>query len=169
MPRPRKPAVAVPVDEKVLGERIRELRKRQGMSQAELAAELGLNQTAVSDYETGAARIHAAMLAALARVLRTSADELLGLSSARIARGTGPAPDRRFLRRLERLDRLSRRDQQALLNTIRRLPRQSLVSRPRALIGGSWTGTADHRPANFRRILWFLARNLGSPAAPDPG
>jgi hypothetical protein len=58
------------------------------------------------------------MLAALARVLRTSADELLGLSSARIARGTGPAPDRRFLRRLERLDRLSRRDQQALLNTI---------------------------------------------------
>jgi transcriptional regulator with XRE-family HTH domain len=118
MPRPRTPAVVVPVDEKVLGARLRELRKRQGMSQAELAAELGLNQTAVSDYETGEARIHAAMLAALARVLRTSADELLGLSSARTARGTGPAPDRRFLRRLERLDRLSRRDQQALLNTI---------------------------------------------------
>jgi transcriptional regulator with XRE-family HTH domain len=118
MPRPRTPAVVVPVDEKVIGARLREWRKRQGMSQAELAAELGINQTAVSDYETGEARIHAAMLAALARVLRTSADELLGLSSARTARGTGPAPDRRFLRRLERLDRLSRRDQQALLNTI---------------------------------------------------
>src|SRR5574338_377341 len=85
MPRPRKPAVEVPVDEKVIGERLRELRKRQGMSQAELAAELGINQTAVSDYETGEARIHAAMLAALARVLRTSADEILGLSSARTA------------------------------------------------------------------------------------
>lgn len=117
MSRPRTPAVEVPVDEKVIGERLRELRKRQGMSQAELAAELGINQTAVSDYETGAARIHAAMLAALARVLRTSADEILGLSSARTARST-PAPDRRFLRRLERLHQLSRRDQQALLGTI---------------------------------------------------
>lgn len=118
MPRPRKPDVAVPVDEKVIGERIRELRKRQGMSQAELAAELGVNQTAVSDYETGAARIHAAMLAALARVLRVSADEILGLSAARTARTSSPAPDRRFLRRLERLHQLSRRDQQALLGTI---------------------------------------------------
>jgi transcriptional regulator with XRE-family HTH domain len=106
------------VDEKVIGERIRELRKRQGMSQAELAAELGINQTAVSDYETGAARIHAAMLAALARVLRTSADEILGLSSARTARSAHPTPDRRFLRRLERLHQLSRRDQQAILGTI---------------------------------------------------
>jgi repressor LexA len=79
--------VVVPVDEKLIGERRRELRKRQGMSQAELAAELGINQTAVSDYVTGEARIHAAMLATLARVLRTSADELLGLSSARTARG----------------------------------------------------------------------------------
>jgi transcriptional regulator with XRE-family HTH domain len=78
--------VVVPVDEKLIGERRREL-KRQGMSQAELAAELGINQTAVSDYVTGEARIHAAMLATLARVLRTSADELLGLSSARTARG----------------------------------------------------------------------------------
>lgn len=104
-----------PVDEKAIGARLRELRKRQGMSQAELAAELGVNQTAVSDYETGEARIHAAMLAALARILRTSADEILGLSSARTAR---TAPDRRFLRRLERLHQLSRRDQQALLGTI---------------------------------------------------
>jgi transcriptional regulator with XRE-family HTH domain len=117
MPRPRKPAVEVSVDEKVIGARLRDLRKRQGMSQAELAAELGLNQTAISDYETGEARIHAAMLAALARVLRTSADEILGLSSARAARPT-PAPDRRFLRRLERVHQLSRRDQQAILGTI---------------------------------------------------
>jgi len=107
-----------PIDEKAIGERIRELRKRQGMSQAELAAELGVNQTAVSDYETGEARIHAAMLAALARVLHASADELLGLAPARTTRGTRPAPDRRFLRRLERLHQLSRRDQQALLGTI---------------------------------------------------
>jgi hypothetical protein len=37
---------------------------------------------------------------------------------ARTARGTSRAPDRRFLRRLERLHQLSRRDQQAILGTI---------------------------------------------------
>jgi transcriptional regulator with XRE-family HTH domain len=103
---------------KVIGERLRELRKRQGMSQAELAAELGIKQSAVSDYETGQVRIHAGLLAALAHALHASADELLGLTPARATRGRSPAPDRRFLRRLERLHQLSRRDQQALLGTI---------------------------------------------------
>ena len=49
-----------PIDEKAIGKRLRDLRKRQGMTQAELAAELGVNQSAVSDYEKGVVRIHAA-------------------------------------------------------------------------------------------------------------
>jgi len=105
----------VPIDEKAIGRRIRDLRKRQGMTQIELAAELGINQSAVSDYEKGEVRIHAAMLAGLARVLKSSADEILGLEKAK---GNGHAPDRRFLRRIERLHQLSRRDQQAILGTI---------------------------------------------------
>jgi transcriptional regulator with XRE-family HTH domain len=105
----------VPVDEKAIGRRIRELRRRQGMTQIELAAELGINQSAVSDYEKGEVRIHAAMLAGLAKVLKVSADEILGLEKVR---GNGHTPDRRFLRRIERLHRLSRRDQQAILGTI---------------------------------------------------
>jgi transcriptional regulator with XRE-family HTH domain len=104
-----------PVDEAAIGRRLRDLRKRQGMTQAELAAELGVNQTAVSDYEKGEVRIHAAMLAALAKVLKTSADEILGLQKAK---QNGHAPDRRFLRRIEKLHRLSRRDQQSILGTI---------------------------------------------------
>ena len=108
----------VPIDETAIGARIRELRKHQGMSQAELAAELGIKQSAVSDYETGQVRIHAGLLAALAHALHASADELLGRTPARTARGRQPAPDRRFLRRIERLHRLSRRDQQMLLGTI---------------------------------------------------
>lgn len=50
--------------------------------------------------------------------LRTSADELLGVAAAPPRRPAAPSPDRRFLRRLERLHQLSRRDQQALLGTI---------------------------------------------------
>jgi transcriptional regulator with XRE-family HTH domain len=104
-----------------------------------LPTELGVNQITVSDYETGAARIHAAMLAALARVLHVSADELIGLTSTRAPR---TAPDRRFLRRMgtgvaapfdrardtawgcadvlapPRLHQSSRRDQRALVGTI---------------------------------------------------
>lgn len=114
MPGTRKHYIA-PVDEKTIGTRIRDLRKRQGMTQAELAAELGVNQPAVSDYEQGEVRIHAAMLAGLAKALKASADEILGLEKAK---RNGQAPDRRFLRRIEQLHRLSRRDQQAILGTI---------------------------------------------------
>lgn len=104
-----------PADEKTIGKRIRELRQRQGMTQTELAEELQINQSAVSDYEKGVVRIHAAMLAALATTLKSSADEILGLEPLK---KDGPAPDRRFLRRIERLHRLSRRDQQSILGTI---------------------------------------------------
>jgi transcriptional regulator with XRE-family HTH domain len=105
----------VPVDEKAIGARIRELRKRQTMTQGELATELGINQSAVSDHEKGIVRIHAAMLAGLCKALKASADEILGLQRAK---GNGHAPDRRFLRRIEKLHQLSRRDQQAILGTI---------------------------------------------------
>lgn len=115
LPGTRKHYIA-PVDEKGIGRRIRELRKRQGMTQAELARDLGVNQSAVSDYEKGVVRIHAALLAALATVLKSSADEILGLGKQPGRRG--PAPDRRFLRRIERLHQLSRRDQQYILGTI---------------------------------------------------
>ena len=104
-----------PIDEKAIGRRLRDLRKRQGMTQAELATELGVNQTAVSDYEKGEVRIHAAMLAALAKALKTSADAILGLQKSK---ENGQAPDRRFLRRIEKLHQLSRRDQQSILGTI---------------------------------------------------
>ena len=57
------------------------------------------------------------MLAALAGVPRTLAEEILGLSSTR-ADPSQAAPDRRFLRRLERVRQLSRRHQHALLGTI---------------------------------------------------
>lgn len=105
-----------PIDETAIGSRIRELRKRQGMTQVELAKELGLNQTAVSDYENGVVRIHAAMLAALAKTLRSTPDEILGREKQK--KKSGKTPDRRFMRRIEKLDRLSPQDQRALLNTI---------------------------------------------------
>jgi transcriptional regulator with XRE-family HTH domain len=104
-----------PVDEKAIGRRLKELRLRRGMTQVEVARELGINQSAVSEYEKGEIRIHAALVAGFAKVLRASADEILALDKPQ---GDGHVKDRRFLRRIEQVDKLSKRDRQSLLGTI---------------------------------------------------
>src|SRR5512135_2624593 len=92
-----------PVDEQTIARRLRELRKRRGLTQVELAGKVGIDQTLLSTYERGTVRIHGAMVAALAKALRTSTDELLGVKESK---ENGVIKDRRFLRRLERIDRL---------------------------------------------------------------
>lgn len=103
-----------PVDEKTIGARIREIRKRRGLTQVELAQQLGIEQSLLSHYERGAVRIHGSLVAKLASILQVTADELLGLSAP-----SGPdIKDRRFLRRLQRIDKLSKRDKELLLGTV---------------------------------------------------
>lgn len=106
-----------PVDDKAISRRLAEIRRSRGLTQVELAAKLGLNQPLVSQYERGDIRMHGSLVAAFAKALRVSSDELLGLQPSK---GNGLPKDRRFLRRLERIESLSRRDKQALLRTIDR-------------------------------------------------
>jgi transcriptional regulator with XRE-family HTH domain len=113
MPRRRK--ANAPVDEKLIGRRLRELRKRRGKTQVEIAATLGVNQSLVSQYERGETRLHGALVAAYARALRTTSDEILGLEKIE---EDGVLKDRRFLRRLQKIDQLSKRRQQALLKSL---------------------------------------------------
>jgi transcriptional regulator with XRE-family HTH domain len=105
-----------PVNERTIGKRLRALRQARGMSQVELARELGITQSALSDYELGETRMHAALVAAFAKALKASADEILGLQEPE--RNGHHPKDRRFVRRLEKIDRLSKRDRQILLGTI---------------------------------------------------
>jgi transcriptional regulator with XRE-family HTH domain len=58
------------LDPKVLGERIRLARERQGISQEELADFIEKDQRAVSDYELGKRRIAVTDLPGLAHALR---------------------------------------------------------------------------------------------------
>jgi len=113
MPRRRK--TNAPVDEKLIGGRLRELRKRRGKTQVEVAAALGINQSLISQYERGETRLHGALVAAFARALRTTSDEILGLEEIE---DDGVLKDRRFLRRLQKVDQLSKRRQQALLKSL---------------------------------------------------
>lgn len=98
-----------------LGERLARLRKERGFTQVELADKIGIIQPILSDYERGKLRPHPQMLVHLARALQISVDELLGLEPPR---KNGVPLNRRFLRRLQAVDQLPKRDQEALLRTI---------------------------------------------------
>lgn len=104
-----------PVDEKTVAKRLRELRKRRGLTQVEVAEKLGIQQALLSTYERGQVRIHAVLVAAFADLFKVSADQLLGLKEPK---GNGALHDRRFLRRLERIEKLPKRAKQTLLATI---------------------------------------------------
>jgi transcriptional regulator with XRE-family HTH domain len=104
-----------PVDEKTVAKRLREFRKRRGLTQVEVAEKLGIQQALLSTYERGQVRIHAVLVAAFADLFKVSADQLLGLKEPK---GNGVLHDRRFLRRLERIEKLPKRAKQTLLATI---------------------------------------------------
>lgn len=63
--------------------RMKELRKKAGMSQAELAEILGIQPPAVSKYETGRTELSEKHIKTLCSVFHTGADYLLGLSDIR--------------------------------------------------------------------------------------
>ena len=104
-----------PVDGKAIAKRLRETRKRKGITQVELAEKLGIRQVLISQYERGQTRIHGSLIAGLAKALGTSSDEILGLKAPK---NDVAINDRRFLRRLALVDRLPRRKKDALLTTI---------------------------------------------------
>jgi transcriptional regulator with XRE-family HTH domain len=115
--RKKAPSVPPPGRDLTLGQRLAALRRERGMTQVELAEQLGVAQPVLSDYERGELRLHGQLIIKLTGILKVSADELLGLEKAK-DNGAVNNRNRRLLRRLQDLDRLPRRDQQALLRTI---------------------------------------------------
>lgn len=102
------------VDAKVIGRRLRAVRDRRAFSQTKLAELVGITQTLVSDYEVGRLRLNAGLLVRFAKALRVSADEILGLKETK----ENGFRDRRFIRRMQEIEKLSRTEKQALLKTI---------------------------------------------------
>ncbi len=106
----------VPRNIKTMGERIAQFRKDKGMTQKELAEALGVTQPVVSDYENDVIRLPADVVAELAKILTVSADEILGLKVNASKNST--LKNRRLVRRVQQIDKLPKRDQEALLRTI---------------------------------------------------
>jgi transcriptional regulator with XRE-family HTH domain len=103
--------------QETIGSRIARLRREKGLTQSELAQALGVSQPVVSDYENDVIKLSGESIAQLAQLLDASADEILGLAKpARAANAT--VKNRRLLRQLQSIDRLPKRDQEALARTI---------------------------------------------------
>ena len=80
-----------------------------------LAEHVGIIQALVSDYERDKLRLNPDMSVKFAQALGVTTDQFLGLQPTK---GNGRQPSRKVLRRLEQIENLPRRDQDALLRTI---------------------------------------------------
>jgi len=97
------------------GRRLARLRKERGITQVELAESAGISQPNISGYERDLVRPTVEMVIVIAKILKVSVDELLLGEKKKTPE---PIISRRLLKRVIRIQSLSKRDQQALLRTI---------------------------------------------------
>ena len=66
---------------KILGRNIATVRKAMGLTQQQLAEQVGVSQSLLAYYENGRISVPLSVLTALAKALRSSVDELLGATA----------------------------------------------------------------------------------------
>src|SRR5215813_9874329 len=98
-----------------IGQRLARLRRERGLTQVMLADQVGIIHALISDYERDKLRLNPDMSVKLAQAFGVSTDQLRGLQPTK---ENGRQPPRKVLRRLEQIENLPRRDQDALLRTI---------------------------------------------------
>jgi transcriptional regulator with XRE-family HTH domain len=106
-----------PPDERqqAIGKRLRDLRKRRGLTQQELAGKISLTREAVASYETGRARLTDASLIDLAAALRVSSDQILGLDRNDTV---APSISRRWAKRIRIIESLPDSIKKHILRTL---------------------------------------------------
>ena len=107
------------------GRRLVELRKARGLTQVELAEEIGSSQRAISYYENEAAFPPSDVLAALSGALKVSADELLGIEPVKATGLASSAEERRLWRKFQQVMELPERDQRAVIRLVNSLASNS--------------------------------------------
>ena len=97
---------------KKLGARIAQARKDHGLTQQQLAEQLGLAQQTYAHYEVGRARLPASMLPTLAKLLTLSLDELMGNPVAPPKRAGRRGPTSRLHQQIDAVEQLPKTKQQ---------------------------------------------------------
>ena len=91
-----------------VGERLARLRKERGFTQVELAEKVGTGQVLISAYETDRRALSAEMAVRFAIALDVTTDE----------KKSAKKPSLKLVRRMEQIEKLPQRKQDALLTTI---------------------------------------------------
>ncbi|TQE95331.1 MAG: helix-turn-helix transcriptional regulator [Spiribacter salinus] len=104
----------------VFGRRLHAIRQARGMTQVALAEAAGMSQRMVSHYECEIENPTAEMVVRLAKALKVSTDELLGVRTPRkIDEGPNLNPQlRRYWKRVQQLAQLPERDQRSVLRML---------------------------------------------------
>jgi transcriptional regulator with XRE-family HTH domain len=107
------------------GERLIGLRKARGLTQTELGKKIGISKRMVAYYEGQTKRPPAHLLIPIARALRISVEELLGVKKLSVSETNHAA----LWRRLKKVEMLSKSDQKALLKMIDGLVAKSKINK----------------------------------------
>jgi transcriptional regulator with XRE-family HTH domain len=105
------------------GARLVALRRMRGMTQVELAKAAGTTQRAISYYENDVGHPPAAALVALAKALRVTTDELLGIRTVKADDRAEDPELRRLWKKFQLVATLPDKDQRAVIRLINSLAR----------------------------------------------
>lgn len=99
-----------------VGKQLARLRKGAGYTQQELADEIGATRRMIAYYEAESDRLPTNLLVELARALKVTTDELLGLKATAAAKST--QRDSRLLRRLQQIEKLDAAKKRQIMQVI---------------------------------------------------
>jgi transcriptional regulator with XRE-family HTH domain len=107
--------IQVPQSGETFGKRLARIRTAAGYTQQELAQEIGISPRMVAYYEVQTDQPPAALLPVIARALRVTSDELLGLKPFRASRTFS---DSRLWRRFKQVEKLPARERRQVIQFI---------------------------------------------------
>jgi transcriptional regulator with XRE-family HTH domain len=99
----------------LFGQRLVALRKDKGWTQTQLAERIGTTREMVDYYERRSPNPSLKVIRKLAEALEVSVPELLGVEMKRAHKRGKPGPRSQLQLRLERIERLPRKDQEFIL------------------------------------------------------
>ena len=114
------------------GPRLTAIRKARGLTQVQLAEAAGSTQRSISYYENDDGIPPASVVIALARALKVSADELLGIKPPRLEHVEEDAETKRLWKRFQMVTALPEKDQRAVIRLINSLVAATPARRPGA-------------------------------------
>ncbi|WP_428634002.1 helix-turn-helix domain-containing protein [Sedimenticola sp.] len=109
---------------KQLGKRIADLRKELGITQVQLAEQLGISQQLIAAYELGIRKIPASMLPTLARLFAVSLEALIGMEKLPAKR----SPASILQRQVEQIGMMPRAKQKFITDMLEALIKQQQAS-----------------------------------------